>query len=118
MRLLAIQPGAIGDFILSLPALTALGRMPGVEAMEVWAERANLPLVGSIAAIRPLAETGFDSWPLPERALEALSAFDTVVSWRGARLPELVAAVQAAHPRAFFLDQFPDAERRRHMCDF
>ncbi len=118
MRVLAIQPGALGDFILTLPALTFLRDRCGDEGMEVWAEHAHLALLPGGVAGRPLVDTGFDSYPLPQRAVEAMKAFDVVVSWRGAALPELVAAVQAAHPRAYFLPQFPPDGEQIHLCDF
>lgn len=119
--LLAIQPGAIGDFILSLPALRALREALGAGGMEIWAERANLPLAEHPAyadCVRPLAETGLDSYPLPGRTLEALKEFDTIVSWRGASLPELVAAVRAVQPGACFLPQFPPAGEAIHLSEF
>lgn len=123
MAILAIQPGAIGDLILSLPALRWLRQRLGGSGMEVWAERANLPLVEHPAysdGARPLAETGVDSYPLPARTLEALKSFELVVSWRGANLPELVAAVSAVHPRAYFLPQFPPPQPGAavHLSDF
>ncbi len=121
MTVLAIQPGAIGDLVLSLPALRWLRQTLGGRGMEIWAQRATLPLLEHPAyadRARPLAETGLDSYPLPARTLAALESFDTVVSWRGASLPELVAAVQAVHPRAYFLQQFPPAEPPVHLTDF
>src|SRR5580698_3897648 len=41
MRRLAIRPGAIGDFIVSLPALECLQ----TDYYEIWATSANVPLV-------------------------------------------------------------------------
>ena len=121
MRLLAIQPGAIGDFVLSLPGLAALRAEVGKTAMEIWAERGNIALVRHpmySTFARPLVETGFDNYPVPDRALDALVDFDMVVSWRGSRLPEFVSAVQAAHPKVFFLPQFPPADQPQHLADF
>lgn len=121
MSLLAIQPGAIGDFVLSLPALAALRQTLGADGQEIWAERANLPLVEHPAyatSVRALADTGIDSYPLPARTLRAMCNFDAVVSWRGANLPELRQSVQAAHARAFFFPQFPPQGEAIHLCDF
>jgi ADP-heptose:LPS heptosyltransferase len=119
--LLAIQPGAIGDFILALPALRALRLGPGSGGMEIWAERANLSLVEHAAyadRVRPLAETGLDRYPLPAAALDAIRAFQQVVSWRGAGFDELREQVLAAQPRACFLPQFPPADAAIHMIEF
>ena len=121
MSVLAIQPGAIGDLILSLPALRWLRERFGGGGMEIWCERATVPLVEHPAyadRARPLAETGLDSYPLPVSTLRALESFDLMVSWRGANLPELVASVAAVQPRAYFLPQFPPPERRLHLSDF
>ncbi len=121
MAVLAVQPGAIGDFVLSLPALRWLRQRFGAEGMEIWADRTNLPLVEHPAyagRARPLAETGFDNYPLPEGTRKALAAFDLVVSWRGANFPELVEAVQGAHPRAYFLAQFPPEGEAVHLIEF
>lgn len=121
MAVLAIQPGAIGDFLLSLPALRWLRQRFGGDGMEIWAERANVPLVehpNYADRVRPLAETGLDSYPLPERTIRALQPFDLVVSWRGANFPELVTAVTAVHPRVHFLPQFPPAGDAVHLIEF
>ncbi len=121
MSLLVIQPGAIGDLVLSLPALRWLREGLGAQGMEVWAERPNLPLVDHPAYAdrgRPLAETGLDSYPLPAGTLQTMKAFEVVVSWRGANLPELAASVTAAHPRAYFLPQLPPPDGCIHLTEF
>ncbi len=121
MSILAIQPGAIGDLVLSLPALRRLRSAAGPGGMEIWCERNGLALVEHPAycgRARPLAETGLDSYPLPARTLEAMKAFDVVISWRGAGQPELVSAVTAAHQRAVFLPPFPQPATGVHLADF
>jgi len=121
MSVLAIQPGAIGDFVVSLPALRFLRQSVGADRMEIWCERVNVPLAEHPAyasRVRPLAETGFDSYPLPARTLEALCEFDLVISWRGAAFTELRDVVRAAHPRAHFLPQFPAPGLGVHLADF
>lgn len=121
MGILVIQPGAIGDFVLTLPALRWLREGPGRCGMEIWAERSVLPLVDDpayAASTRALADTGFDSYPLPDRTVERLRTFNQVFSWRGAANEELVTKVTASHPRAHFLSQFPPAAERVHLADF
>jgi ADP-heptose:LPS heptosyltransferase len=121
MSLLAVQPGAIGDLILSLPALAALRQTLGAKRMEIWAERSRLDLIMHPAyadRVRALATTGLSSYPLPERTLNAMREFDVVVSWHGAKLRELTQAVKAAHPCAYFPLQFPPSGEVIHLCDF
>lgn len=119
--ILAIQPGAMGDFILSVPALRALRLGPGRNGMEIWAERGNLPLVEHPAytdCVRPLAETGLDSYPVPAATLQRIQAFEQVISWRGAGFDELRERVLAVQPGACFLPQFPPAGAPLHLAEF
>src|SRR5580700_9377725 len=78
MRRLAIRPGAIGDFIVSLPALECLQ----TDYYEVWAASANVPLVRFADRARAISSTGLDlvavSEP-PPRLIEELRGFDSIV---------------------------------------
>src|SRR6185437_6348448 len=56
MRRLLIRPGAIGDFILSLPAMECL--RDGY--LEVWAAAANVPLARFADRACSIASTGLD----------------------------------------------------------
>ena len=56
VRRLAIRPGAIGDLILSLPALESLR----TDYLEVWVPSRNAPLVRFADGVRPIASTGLD----------------------------------------------------------
>ena len=56
MRRLLIRPGAIGDCIVSLPALEYLR----ADYTEVWAASANLPLIRFADRARSIASTGLD----------------------------------------------------------
>jgi ADP-heptose:LPS heptosyltransferase len=80
-RRLLIRPGAIGDFIVSLPALTALR----ADWTEVWCARQNVPLARFADAACALPETGLDRVGfLPaEATIERLRDFDSIVSWYG-----------------------------------
>ncbi len=89
MRRLLIRPGAIGDFILSLPALAHLQ----AGYTEIWASSRNLPLARFADRARAIADTGLDLLGIPEvdppiRLLEDLRGFDSIVSWYGANRPE------------------------------
>ncbi len=101
MRRLLIRPGAIGDVILSLPALEAAK----ADYTEVWAPRVTLPLIRFADKTRAIPDTGLDLIGITETAnLEALKAFDEIYSWYGTARPEFREAV--AHlPFTFFTAQ-------------
>ena len=80
-----IRPGAIGDVILSLPALEAARS----EYTEVWAPRNVLRLVRFADRTRAIADTGLDWIGVREGVgLGALEGFDSIYSWYGAARPE------------------------------
>ncbi len=84
-RQLIIRPGAIGDTIVSLPALEHLRR--GFEGdTEIWVSAACVPLIGFADRVRAISATGLDLLELgletPARA--ALASFGQIVSWYGA----------------------------------
>jgi len=102
MRRLAIRPGALGDFIVSLPALEHLR----TEYFEVWTTSRNVPLVRFADRVRSIASTGLD-WvgvdTPPERLVEDLRQFDSIVSWYGANRAEFREAVaELGLPFEFF----------------
>lgn len=98
MRRLLIRPGAIGDCLLTFPAMEALR----AEYTEVWVPSVMKPLVRFADRVRAIADTGLDLVGITESpALAALSSFDEIVSWYGANRPEFREAV--AHlPFRFF----------------
>ena len=109
-RRLLIRPGAIGDVILSLPALESAR----AEFTEVWAPRPLLSLIRFADRSRAIADTGLDlvgvvdagRWAAIEAALKS---FDSIFSWYGANRPEFREAV--AHlPFTFFPALPPPAE--------
>ncbi len=90
-RTLLIRPGAIGDAIVSLPALEFLR----ADFTEVWAPSANLPLFGGVAdQVRSIASSGLDRVGVFDEPLPlALREFDRIVSWYGANRDEFREAV-------------------------
>jgi ADP-heptose:LPS heptosyltransferase len=98
VRRLLIRPGAIGDVILSLPALEAAR----ADYTEVWAPRPVLPLIRFADATRAIIDTGIERVGVVEGArVEALETFDSIYSWYGTNRPEFREAV--AHlPFTFF----------------
>ncbi|MBI3683592.1 MAG: glycosyltransferase family 9 protein [Acidobacteria bacterium] len=96
MRRLLIRPGAIGDFIVSLPALEYLR----ADYTEVWTSEANLPLAQFATRADSIVATGLDALgvpdrPPPARLLDRLACFDSIVSWYGTGRPEFQEAVTA-----------------------
>jgi ADP-heptose:LPS heptosyltransferase len=90
-RRLLIRPGAIGDFILSLPALEAAK----ADYTEVWAPRPVLPLVRFADKTRALIDTGIERVGVVEGAsVAALDTFDSVYSWYGSNRTEFREAVR------------------------
>ncbi len=109
-RRLLIRPGAIGDVILSLPALEAAA----ADDTEVWAPRAVLPLIRFADRTRAIADTGLDLVGVVEGARlaliqAALQTFDSIYSWYGTNRPEFRDAVRHL-PFTFFPALPPPAE--------
>ena len=91
MRRLLIRPGAIGDVILSLPAL----ELARADYTEVWAPRNVLPLIRFADRTRAIADTGIELIGVLENArVPELDAFDSIHSWYGANRPEFRDAVR------------------------
>jgi ADP-heptose:LPS heptosyltransferase len=113
-RRLVIRPGAVGDFILSLPAMEHLR----ADYLEVWAASRSLPLARFVDRARSIASTGLDmlefSPYLP--VLGELRDFNSIVSWYGSNRPEFRAAVGGL-PFQFF-EALPPAGCRMHAADF
>lgn len=105
-RRLLIRPGAIGDVILSLPALEA-ARAPYT---EVWTPRPMLPLIRFADRTRAIADTGLDLVGVVEGArVSALETFDSIYSWYGSNRSEFREAVRGL-PFTFFPALPPPAE--------
>ncbi len=116
MRRLVIRPGAIGDCILSLPAIEWLR----CDHLEVWLPTPCVPLVRLAERVRAMASTGLDLLGIPDRAppgglLEHLAGFDEIVSWYGTGNAELRAAVAGLPFR--FLSALPDEQAGIHAAD-
>lgn len=107
-----LRPGAIGDTVVSLPALEALR----AEYTEIWAPSPNLPLLRHLGECRSLVATGVDSLTIPEPTLRRLSEFDDIVSWYGAGRGEFRHQV-AALPFRFF-PALPTGGSGTHAVDY
>ena len=114
MRRLLIRPGAIGDCIVSLPALEFLR----ADFTEVWVAGQNAPLVQFADRVRSIAGTGLDLIELgqaPPHLFDHLLEFDDIVSWYGAARAEFRQAVEGLPFR--FLPALP-LDARVHATDF
>ena len=90
-RTLIIRPGAIGDAIVSLPALEFLRS----EYTEVWAPSVNLPLFWFADCVRSIASTGLEMVGVTDAPLPPeLGSFDRIVSWYGSNRAEFREALR------------------------
>jgi hypothetical protein len=89
---LLIRPGAIGDFIVSLPALEFLR----ADYTEIWTTSANMSIARFADHACSIGSTGLDMLELglaPESLFYRLSSFDEIVSWYGANRTRFIDAV-------------------------
>jgi ADP-heptose:LPS heptosyltransferase len=117
MRRLVIRPGAIGDFIVSLPAIACLA----TESFEVWTPARTVPLVRFTATVRAIASTGLDLLGVtepPAGLIQTLRQFDSIVSWYGTNRSEFLDAVAAMVLPFTFLETLPAGNARIHAADF
>jgi lipopolysaccharide heptosyltransferase III len=83
LKRLLIRPGAIGDFIVSLPAMESLR----ATYTEVWCASAVVPLAGFAETARSIASVGLDRVGLlpADDVIDRLRGFDSIISWYGAK---------------------------------
>lgn len=88
MRRLLIRPGAIGDFIVSLPALEALR----ADYTEVWCAEQNVPLAKFADQAISLGMSGLNRLSLlpADDVIARLRTFDSIISWSATGREELV----------------------------
>ncbi|MBI3281521.1 MAG: glycosyltransferase family 9 protein [Acidobacteria bacterium] len=113
LKRLLIRPGAIGDCIVSLPALEYLK----ADDTEIWVPAPNVPLIRFGGRVRAIASTGLNlvgvvDYDLP--VLATLAAFDSIVSWYGTNREDFRRAV--AHLPFTFHAALPDPAM--HAVDF
>jgi heptosyltransferase-3 len=117
MRRLVIRPGAIGDLIVSLPAIECLR----ADYLEVWTATANVPLVRFAGRVRSIASTGLDLLGVtdpPPHLIEQLRSFDSIVSWYGANRPEFRQLTISLGLPVAFLQALPTDRPGMHATDF
>jgi heptosyltransferase III len=117
VRRLIIRPGAIGDFIVSLPALECLRG----DYLEVWVAAANVPLVRFANRVRGISTTGLDLMGVtepPPRLIDELRGFDSIVSWYGANRPEFRELTQSLGLPCTFFTALPPEGAKVHASRF
>lgn len=114
MTRLLIRPGAIGDFILSLPALEALRG----DFTEVWCAEHNVPLARFADAALSIVTSSLDRLGLlpADDVVDRLRRFDSIISWYGANRPEFRALVADLRLPFQFFPALPTG--RLHAVDF
>ncbi|MDQ6707864.1 MAG: glycosyltransferase family 9 protein [Acidobacteriota bacterium] len=115
-RRLIIRPGAIGDFIVSLPAMESL-RWGYTEA---WTGSPNVPLARFADAAKSIASTGLDRLgiTIADDVIDRLRKFDAIVSWYGANRPDFRELVRALDLPFEFQTALPPAGAGVHAVDF
>lgn len=124
-RCLVIHPGAVGDVLVALPALTHLGAL-GFERTLAATPRltALLEGAGPVEAVTSFDGLGlhrlFDDEP-SRAALDALRSWDAVVSWFGASDPAYRASLAGMGRPVVVARAAPPAGARihasRHLVD-
>jgi heptosyltransferase-3 len=114
-----IRPGAIGDCILSLPALECLRS----DYTEVWVRSEVVPLIRFADCARSIASCGIDRMGLagvepPAELLVQLRSFNEIVSWYGSNRDEFRAQMNQLGVPVRFLDALPPAGEKTHAADF
>jgi heptosyltransferase-3 len=81
-----IRPGAIGDFIIALPALESLQ----TGYTEVWCAGQNVPLARFADAAQSIVSAGLDRVGIlpAEDVMARLATFDSIISWYGTNRPD------------------------------
>jgi heptosyltransferase-2 len=113
LRRLLIRRGAIGDLIVSLPALECLK----TDYLEVWTARRTAPLIRFADRVRAIEATGLDLVGVTDDPLpRCLDGFDEIVSWYGGNRAEFRDAVAGLPFR--FLPALPWEGSPVHATDF
>src|SRR5271156_1945908 len=114
MRRLLIRPGAIGDCILSLPALEHWK----AEYTEIWVPSPVAPLIRFADTVRSIASTRLDALELSPPLIERLRGFDSIVSWYGSNREEFRGEVRKLGLPFRFFPALPPAHGHIHAADF
>jgi ADP-heptose:LPS heptosyltransferase len=119
VRRLLIRPGAIGDCILSLPALRHLK----AEYTEVWISSPVIQLVQFADRVQSIASTGLDlvgidGLEIASPLRQQLQSFDSIVSWYGTNRLEFREALASLGVPCEFHPALPPVGYPGHATDF
>jgi heptosyltransferase III len=118
VRRLVIRPGALGDFIVSLPAIESLR----ADYLEIWTASALLPLIQFADRARSIASTGLNLLGVaqspPPGLIEHLRSFDSIISWYSANRPEFRDLVRSLGLPFTFFPALPAQGMGVHAVDF
>jgi heptosyltransferase-2 len=118
-RLFVYRPGAIGDFILALPALAALrAHFPGA-SLTVAGPAAALPLAAHLAdSMLPADDPRLTPLFVPGTTLPPETKATHAIIWAGASAAPLVANLRAAGATIVHAPSRPPAGEPRHVADY
>ena len=121
MEILLLHPGALGDTILSLPAIVVLREaFPG----------ARLTLAGNLDHLAPVVGTYVESvlslstlplhnlfaaGALPDSDARFWNSYDRIISWTGSGDAGFVRRMQEIHPHACVASWRPGPQEQRHV---
>lgn len=121
MEILVLHPGALGDVILSLPALNLLRSREGVTGITLAGNLDYLAIVPASCADRTLSLAAlplqrlYGSLPLPDADLRFWTGFGRILSWTGSRDSNFAANLSSIHADALVADWRPGSGERRHV---
>ena len=124
--ILIIHQGALGDFILSLPALRTFRHHYPNAAIEIWGYPEILRLVeGSIYADRiysiereRIAPLFTPDTPIPARLIERFRSFDLICIFGGEQQTSFVHNLQKIGAKKVYrIDPFPPSGAPTHVID-
>ena len=126
-HILIIHQGAIGDFILSLPAIGSFRERYPAAAIEVWGYPATLQLVekrfyaDSIASIdrKEIARFYSENTTLDAELVARFREFDLIIIFGGERQKTLVRNLERIQVKEVHsITTFPPAAESTHIIDY
>ena len=121
MEILILHPGALGDIILSLPALAVLRERFRNARLTLAADADSAGTVASAYADRVFSLSRLPLYrlygpdPLPPEDERFWCSFDRILSWTGSREVRFSARLARIHPCVLAADWQPGPTEQRHV---